>query len=302
MSWALIATWQMALKGAAVSQEILKSHGSAADAAIEGVSVIEDEPSFHSVGYGGRPDREGHVTLDGGFMDGDTLHFGAVASVEGFRSPIRIAASLAHREANNFLCAEGAERYALEHGFEQRDNLTEEALEMYRKEVDQRKKLSAYDGHDTVCFLTKDEKGSVCAAVSTSGLFMKDPGRIGDSPLCGSGYYADSEIGAAAATGLGEEIIKGSLSFAAVAYMEAGMDAQSAAEKALRSLEAKLIAKNGKAEAMSLIVLGKDGSYGVSTNVDFPFVYASDRNELRLYLARSVDHKTVISPYEKDPA
>ncbi len=87
MTWAAIATWKMGALGAEISADILSKGGSASDAAVEGVSAVEDEPEFHSVGYGGRPDRTGHVVLDGGFMDGDTLHYGAVASIEGFRSP-----------------------------------------------------------------------------------------------------------------------------------------------------------------------------------------------------------------------
>lgn len=294
MTWAAIATWKMGELGAKISADILAKGGRASDAAVEGVSAVEDEPQFHSVGYGGRPDRTGHVVLDGGFMDGDTLHYGAVASIEGFRSPVRIARSLAPREANNFLCGKGAELYAEENGFEKRDNLSEEAREIYEKERDRLKKLSAYDGHDTVCFLTLDESGSMCAAVSTSGLFMKDPGRVGDSPLCGSGYYADSETGAAAATGLGEEIIKGSLSFLAVFYMSHGYSAMEAAQKAVDELDEKLKRRNGKAEAMSLITLAKDGCWGVGTNVDFPFAFVSDTQELTLFLAAKKDGKTVI--------
>lgn len=300
MTYAVIATWKMGAYGAKISQEILAAGDSAAKAAVEGVSAVEDEPSFHSVGYGGRPDRCGHVVLDGGFMDGDTLRFGAVGSIEGFRSPVRIAESLSHRDANNFLCGQGAERYARDNGFEQRDNLTDEAREIYEKEKDRLRKLQAYDGHDTVCFLTLDTKGSMCAAVSTSGLFMKDPGRVGDSPIPGSGYYADSQIGAAAATGMGEEILKGSLSRMAVSYMEQGMSAMEAADKAVNELDAKLRKRNGKADAMSLIALAKDGSWGVGTNVDFPFAYAGDTTPLTLYLAVRENGVTVIREYEKD--
>lgn len=300
MTWAVIATWKMGAHGAVVSGEILKNGGNAADAAVEGVSAVEDEPSFHSVGYGGRPDRTGHVVLDGGFMDGNTLAFGAVASIEGFRSPVRIARELSYRDANNFLCGHGAEIYAKEHGFEERDNLTPEGLAIYEEEKNRRKRLSAYDGHDTVCFLCLDESGQLCAAVSTSGLFMKDPGRVGDSPLPGNGFYADSDTGAAAATGLGEEIMKGALSYAAVSLMESGMSAMEAADKAVSDLDTKLRKRHGKAEAMSLITLAKDGSYGVGTNVDFPFAYISDRQPLTLYVAKNKDGKTVIEEMEKD--
>jgi isoaspartyl peptidase/L-asparaginase-like protein (Ntn-hydrolase superfamily) len=205
-------------------------------------------------------------------------------------------------DANNFLVGEGAALYAEAGGFEKRDNLTEEAREIYEKEKQRLRKLSAYDGHDTVCFLTLDDHGTLCAATSTSGLFMKEPGRVGDTPVAGSGFYADSECGAAAATGMGEEILKGALSYAAVSLMEHGQTAMDAAETALRRLETKLVRRNGYAQAMSLITLGRDGSWGVSTNVEFPFVTADETNGVRLWTARPENGKTIIEPYEKEAA
>lgn len=298
MQWAVIATWKMALDGTEKAAEILRMGGTAADAACEGVGMVEDEPSFHSVGYGGRPDKNGKVKLDGGFMDGDTLHFGAVASIEGFRSPVRIARSLIKGDANNFLCAQGAEEYAERNGFEKRDNLTEEAREIYEQEKERIQKLSAYDGHDTVCFLALDENGTLCAATSTSGLFMKENGRIGDTPVPGNGFYADSAVGCAAATGMGEEIMKGALSYAAVMYMSMGYSAMKAAQKAVDDLEKKLIERNGYANPMSLIAMDRNGAWGVGTNVDFPFCIADELHETELMIARKHDGMTIIEAYE----
>lgn len=297
--WAVIATWKMAENGVKITSRLLSEGTAGKEAVIDGVADVEDNPSFHSVGYSGRPNRDCRVFLDGGFMDGDTLHFGAVGAVEGFRSPVRIAKSLIDREANNFLAGPGAEEYAERNGFEKRDNLTEEMKELYQAEKEKRKKLSAYDGHDTVCFLTLDQAGSLCAAVSTSGLFMKDPGRLGDSPVCGSGFYADSEAGAAAATGMGEEIMKGCLSYAAVSMMKHGMSAMEAAQKAVSDLNDTLIRRNGHADPMSLICLGKDGSFGVGTNIEFTFVTADDEHEAVVMTAKPLGDRTVISIYEE---
>ena len=105
---------------------------------------------------------------------------------------------------------------------------------------------------------------------------MKQPGRIGDTPLPGVGYYADSKIGAAAATGMGEEIMKGALSYAAIRFLKDGLSAQEAAEKAVSELNDTLVERNGYANPMSLIVLAKDGSYGIGTNITFTYCYASD--------------------------
>lgn len=302
MNWAVLATWKMSYNGAEKASELLKSGDSADEAAITGVSDVEDNPDFHSVGYGGRPDRTGHVTLDGGFMDGDTLHFGAVAGIEGFRSPVRIAYSLLKGDANNFLIGKGAEEYARANGFEERDNLTAEAIEIYQKELEKEKwkHLEAYDGHDTVCFLTKDIRDHMVAATSTSGLFMKEPGRTGDSPIPGSGYYADSEVGSAAATGMGEEIMKGSLSYGAVALLKEGYSAQKAADTVVMNLDHELKKRNGYAQPMSLIVMDKEGNYGIGTNVEFTFTYASDETPLACYEAQPSENGCVIRKMEEN--
>ena len=283
MKYAVLATWKMALEGTRKAAALLKEGEHSGRAIVEGITMVEDEPSFHSVGLGGRPNAEGRVFLDGGYMDGDTLHFGAVGSIENFRSAVRIAYSLQEGDANNFLVGEGAERYAEEHGFEKRDNVTEEAMELYMKEKDRLQELSAYDGHDTVCFLALDQNGTLCAATSTSGLFMKQPGRVGDTPLPGVGYYADSKVGAAAATGMGEEIMKGALSYAAIRMMKDGMSAQEAAETAVFELDRELKERNGHANPMSLIVLAKDGACGIGTNVSFTWCYASDTEEAAVH-------------------
>ena len=285
MKWAVIGTWAMAENGVNIAAGMLEKGETAADAACAGVSDVEDNPSFHSVGYGGRPNKNCRVVLDGGFMDGDTLHFGAVGAMEGFRSPVHIARSLMKGDSNNFLVGKGAELYAETNGFEKRDNLTEEAIAIWQKEKDRLKALSAYDGHDTVCFLTKDEKGTLCAATSTSGLFMKEEGRLGDTPVPGSGFYADSKYGSAAATGMGEEIMKGALSYAAVFWMKQGMSVQEAARKAVNDLDRELKERNGYAQPMSLIAMDKDGNTGVGTNIEFTFVYADEKTEPAVYTA-----------------
>ena len=124
---------------------------------------------------------------------------------------------------------------------------------------------------------------------------MKQPGRIGDTPLPGVGYYADSKIGAAAATGMGEEIMKGALSYAAVRFLKDGLSAQEAAEKAVSELNDTLVERNGYANPMSLIVLDKDGNFGVSTNIDFTFTYGSDEQSTENYIAKLQNGKTVIT-------
>ena len=285
MKWAILSTWKMSFQGNLEAAQQLANHASAGDAAVHCIQNVEDNPAFQSVGYGGLPDAEGHTVLDGGFMDGDTLRFGAVGSIEGFRSPVAIARSLKDTPFNNFLVGPGAEAYAREHGFEERDNRTAESLARYQKEKNRNQELFSYDGHDTVCALALDDTGSMCAGVSTSGLFLKKKGRVGDSPVIGSGYYADSKIGAAAATGVGEDIMKGVLSFRAVMYMRNGMSPMKAAETAVRELKTELEHRLGSCNSVSLIVLRNDGRFGIGTTIEFPFVYAAEGENPALYLA-----------------
>lgn len=302
MSFAVIGTWRMSLKGTEKALEILRNGGSAADACTEAASIIEDDPHFHSVGYSGLPNEDGHVQLDAGFMDGDTLHFGAVGCLEGFRSPIRVARSLADRKYNNFLVGKGAAQYALANSFEQRINETEDSMNAYRKEKGKNSPLSSYDGHDTVCFLAVDNAGRMAAAVSTSGLFMKADGRIGDSALIGNGYYVDSSIGGACATGVGEDIMKGSLSHTIYMRMKDGICAKDAAAASVHELHAELMKRQNYAGGIAAIALDRFGSYGVGTNGPFAFTYASDEVPVHTYFADAKDSSTDIHIYQdSDP-
>ena len=147
----------------------------------------------------------------------------------------------------SILVGEGAEKYAREMKFEEKEMLTDRAKAFYRKqkkELDQ--ELRPYDGHDTVGMVCLDGTGTVTAATSTSGLFMKRSGRVGDSPIVGSGFYADSQVGGAAATGLGEDLMKGCISYEIVRLMKEGMTPQAACEKAVYDLDQKLREKRGE--------------------------------------------------------
>lgn len=290
MKWAMVSTWKMSRDGQLKAAELLEKGASADEAAVTAAEVIESNPAYTSVGYGGLPDNRGRVTLDAGFMNGDTLKFGAVGCVEGFKSPIRIARKLAENEFNNFLVGKGAEEYALKNGFEQWNNLTEESYARYLKAKDNTGKLKSYDGHDTVCYVVRDVNGTVCTAVTTSGLFMKEHGRIGDSPLAGCGYYADSQLGGAGCTGVGEDIIRGTVAYKAVSKLKEGKSAQQAADETI----AEVMARVTDCRSVSFVLLDKDGNCGVGTNCDFPFVYGSDEDGIRLYLAEYRDGKTAI--------
>lgn len=222
--YAIIGTWKMSYMGISQAHAQLAAGGSAGDAVQHAIVSVEDEPAYSSVGYGGLPDHDGHVMTDAAYMDGNTLRFGAVMSAEHIRNPIRAARALCGRETNCVLAGRGAELFAMEQGLPMRDMRTETAMKQWREALQQEeRKIDAYNEHDTVCVLALDQNGSLIAGTSTSGLFLKHPGRVGDSPIIGSGFYCDARYGAAAATGLGEDIMRGCLSYEIVMLMRAGM-------------------------------------------------------------------------------
>lgn len=283
----MVATWKMAFEGVEKGQELLRQGESVHRAVIEAVKAVEDHPDYHSVGYGGLPNLEGEVELDAAYMDGDTLGFGAVMGVKNLKNPIEVAYDLCHYKRNSVLAAAGAEAYAREKGYPFAPMLTEEAKKRYEareKNVDT-EKLEAYGGHDTVCIIGH-RHNTVACGVSTSGLFMKLPGRVGDSPIVGSGCYADSETGAAAATGVGEDIMKGCLSFSIVEKMKAGIPVQEACEKALTEHIARLERSGHRTGSMSVIAMDRNHNIGAATNKKaFPFVVGTMDGGTVLYAA-----------------
>ena len=240
--WGMIATWRMAVEGITKGAGLLKDGKDAGDAIETAIREVEDFPYYKSVGYGGLPNEEMEVEMDAAFMDGDTLDIGAVAAIKDFANPVSIARRLSHEKVNSLLVAEGAEKFAHKEGFERKNMLTDRAKAHYRKRVKEvaAQEIKPYSGHDTVGMACLDMTGKMTAATSTSGLFMKKKGRVGDSPISGSGFYADSKRGAASATGLGEDLMKGCISYEIVRLMGEGMHPQEACETAVNRLDAEL--------------------------------------------------------------
>ena len=204
MKYAMIATWRMAVEGITSSAELLRDEKSAGDAIENAIKMVEDFPFYKSVGYGGLPNEECEVELDAAYMDGDSLSIGAIAGIKDFKNPISIARKLSNEQVNCFLQGLGAEAFAHKNGFERVNMLTDRAKLHYEKKRREIAKegLSPYDGHDTVGMVALDSNKKMVAGTSTSGLFMKKKGRVADSPLSGSGFYVDSEVGRPTATGL----------------------------------------------------------------------------------------------------
>ena len=147
--------------------------------------------------------------------------------------------------------------------------------------------IKPYTGHDTVGMVCLDQTGKMTAATSTSGLFMKKKGRVGDSPIAGSGFYCDSKIGGATATGLGEDLMKGCISYEIVRLMEEGLHPQEACEKAVNNLDKKLKARRQEAGDLSVVAMNCKGEWGVATNIDgFSFAVVTEDQEAMVYLTK----------------
>lgn len=300
--WGMIATWRMALEGIEEGGRMLQQGGSAGDALAAGIPVVESNPLFKSVGYGGLPNSEGVVELDAGYMDGTTLGVGAVASVHDIASPFLVAKDLSRRGINSVLVSSGAEAYASAHGFERKNMLTERAEILYEnRKKEQERKLHPYNGHDTVGMIALDLQGGLAAGTSTSGLFMKDPGRVGDSPMVGSGFYADSLYGAAVATGLGEDLMKGCISHEIVRRMKDGQGVQQACEEAVNELAERLRRADREVGDLSVVAMAKDGSWGCATNIsNFSFAVYREGEAAQVYVASCQDGKTSWQPASQE--
>ena len=303
MKYAMIATWRMAVEGITSSKEILEKGGTAGDAIENAIKMVEDYPFYKSVGYGGLPNEDCEVELDAAYMDGDTLEIGAVAGIKDYKNPISIARKLSKERFNCFLVGAGAEAYAHKEGFERVNMLTDRAKMHYQKRRKEtiEKGLSPYDGHDTVGMIALDSEKKMVAGTSTSGLFMKKRGRVGDSPLSGSGFYVDSEVGGASATGLGEDLMKGCISYEIVRLMKEGYHPQEAADKAVEDLNAELKRRRGKAGDLSVVCLNNKGEFGVATNIDgFSFSVMTENMEPTVYVCKNVNGKTTYEVASKE--
>lgn len=298
----MIGTWRMAFEGIVKASKFLYEDSSADDAIEIAIKEVEDYPFYKSVGYGGLPNELGEVELDAAFMNGNTLGVGAVAAVKNCKNPISIARKLSKERFNSFLVGDGAERYATIEGFKKRNMLSDRAILHYEKRRRDiiEKNLSPYDGHDTVGMIALDKNRHMAVGTSTSGLFMKKPGRVGDSPIVGSGFYVDEKIGGASCTGLGEDIMKGCLAYEAVRRMEEGLLPNEVAQPLVNEFVRKLEDRQGKAGAISIIVMNKDGNWAIGTNVEFSFVVSREDEEPIIYVASIIENQVQISKATKE--
>ncbi len=257
---------------------ILSRAGSALDAAEGGVMVAEADPHDTSVGLGGFPNRKGVVELDAALMDGRSLEAGAVAALRDIKHPVAVARKVLDRTPHVLLVGDGARRFALEQGFQVENLLTPEARKAWKKS--RREGSGRADNHDTMGMIVLTADGSMAAACTTSGAAWKLPGRVGDSPLVGHGLYCDGDAGGAAASGLGEEVIKVCGSYQVVEFMRQGMLPQDAVRRVLERMVRREPAN--RTRFLGFVAMRADGEMGyASTTAGFE-VAVSVAGETRL--------------------
>jgi isoaspartyl peptidase/L-asparaginase-like protein (Ntn-hydrolase superfamily) len=273
----VIATWPFGLPASEVAWKALGGGAGPLDAVVAGVSHCEDDSSVDSVGYGGLPDASGEVTLDASVVD-ESGRCGAVACLRRVRHAAQVARAVMDRTPHVLLVGEAATAFAVSQGFQESNLLSPEAAKAYeawRKANPQSARARVPGGdksHDTIGMLALDPKGRMAGACSTSGRAYKLPGRVGDSPIIGAGLYVDAEVGGAAATGVGEEVIKVCGSYAVVEHMRSGASPREAIERVLRRIEKR---RGDRDTDVSFIALRKDGeAAGVSLRAQTNFKYA----------------------------
>ena len=282
--------------------EVLRAGGSAIDAVEAATNAVEENPEDTSVGLGGLPNIMGVVQLDASIMDGKTMQTGAVAAVEGYVHAISIARKVMDVTPHVLLAGPGAEAFAKVMGFEKQDLMTDYTRTMYEafksdalgdlddsfrgrddwiEKVERDKLFEWYkklsdERYGTVNIMAMDANGDICSGVSTSGLSLKYPGRVGDSPIIGAGNYCDNGVGAAACTGRGELAINRSTARTIISYMENGMGLEDACIQAMKDIIS--LADYG---SMNSLAFDKDGNtMSVSTSRESNHFYMDIDSEV----------------------
>ena len=268
-----VATWnnEDAVKTAI---EKYSTSSSLLEGLVKGINYVEDNPADQSVGYGGRPDREGNVTLDACIMD-EKGNAGSVCYVQNYKNPISIAHDVMVETPHVILAGAGAESFAKQMGYKKENLLTEESKEQYAQwlKKSEYKPIINIENHDTIGMLAYEES-KIVGGCSTSGLSYKMAGRVGDSPIIGSGLFVDNEVGACVATGLGEKVLTNLSSFLVVELMRGGASPEAACKEALKRIIAK---EDGTPNfQVGLIAVSKEGKSGAYALYEgFNYVYAS---------------------------
>jgi N4-(beta-N-acetylglucosaminyl)-L-asparaginase len=269
----IVSTWPFGKASNDMALKVLQQGGSLLDAVEQGIWVTESDTSNKSVGLSGNPNAAGVVQLDACIMSGPGHRAGSVAALEGIRHPISAARRVMEKSPHVMLVGEGARLFALEEGLESVPVNSRELYDAWAKQrMAQRNKPAEVPpkNHDTIALLALGTDGNLAGGCSTSGLAGKLPGRVGDSPIIGDGLYVDNEVGAAGATGIGENVMRYCGSFLVVELMRQGLHPAEACLEAV--LRIARMDPKGLNLSINFIALDKAGRHGAAgTDHDFQY-------------------------------
>ena len=298
----VVSTWDFGVGANRAAWQVLGAGGSALDAVEAGARWAEADLCNSTVGHCGNPDRDGVLTLDASIMDGSG-RCGAVAAIEDIAHPVSVARAVMEKSPHVFLVGAGAQQFALAQGFEKTPLLTDTAKAAWRewlKTAEYQPKINAERAgdarnHDTLGILALDAQGHLAGACTTSGMAWKLHGRVGDSPIVGAGLYVDNDVGAATASGVGEEMIRNAASFLVVEMMRQGHSPREACRLAIarvvrkrpeasKHLQVCFLAMNKRGEVgayalhKGFVYAMQDASAGAHDKlIDSPSIYTSEQ-------------------------
>ncbi len=278
----VVSTWDFGVPANRAAWSVLERGGAALDAVEAGARWAESELCNPTVGRCGNPDRDGVLTLDASIMDGDG-RCGSVAALQDILHPVSVARRVMEKTQHVMLVGEGAQQFAVAQGFPRERLLTPEAEKAwrdwlktseYRPEInaERRARPGNRDNHDTLGMLAIDAQGKLAGACTTSGMAWKMHGRVGDSPIIGAGLYVDNDVGAATASGVGEEMIRNAASFLVVELMRQGRSPMDACREAIDRLVRKRPEASRQLQ-VCFLALNKHGEVGAFA-LHRGFVYA----------------------------
>ncbi len=284
--------YEFGVKAVEKAREILLNGGDILDAIEKGINVVEEDVTIRSVGIGGIPNFEGEVELDAAIMDGRSLRCGAVAAVRRVKHPISLARKVMEETPHVFIVGDNALKLARFFKMEEIDLPLKEAYEEYLKKK-KNANIRGYDresfkhlrdyiiGHDTIGMIAFKE--GFAAGVSSSGLGLKIPGRVGDSPIIGAGLYASNEDGAAICTGVGEIAIRLVAAKTSLDLLKLGYSVQESAREVIRRVN-EIRRREGIKYSLGIVVVDRELNVGAAANYKFKYVYWNSDDSIDILL------------------
>lgn len=277
-----VATWPFGLSACQTAIETAKTR-SMLDAVEAGIKTVEANVKNASVGIGGTPNAAGQVELDACIMSGPDHGAGSVAALQDILHPISVARKVMEETRHVMLVGENAKQFALQNGFRETDLLTDKKRGEWEKwKSENASKPTSLPitefQHDTIAMIGVDRDGNMVGGCSTSGMGYKVPGRVGDSPIIGSGLYIDNQVGGAGATGVGENVMRYCASFLIVEFMRSGLSPTLACQAAIERVVA-LDPRGIDELSINFVALNKNGEYGAAgTDNGFRYAVATENS------------------------